>query len=558
MSAQTEPCLTDPECVQNWLAQLSWPDLESSAASLSIQLTRLAKIKLAASERLELLERYHDPVLQLTTALEDRLLDCALPLANSDQETAKQLLELCRLMADNYLQVVFAPEFLDGERLNPARRQTALTRALAWLARLARHSAEVYRPPQENFWRVVYQIYCWLETHALLPLPNSEEISPLRNQLFRILLLGVCGLGRFRPREIKQIDQFLEHLAEYAEIGPQPVRENYRARFFFDISLPRPPRSVKLLRPVSPPPDSMRFLYTQKVTQKLLASISSLSEQETLPGSQAKKLALRLAHLLGAPSQRKWRRRQERRDCLLIAGFSQLIASLIREGQVDEELSRLLPAPTLFDPSAEFRADFKLLPLDAEAIQREEERFEAEVWCQLLNEQATTSEDKIWGCSFTAEGSTIQFPGRFADACAGGYCLIWLDHTCPKLKVGEILGINHTQGEIEVGAIRWLRQETAEEIAVGVELLSFTASLVVVGPWIKPTAPAYPRRRWGLLLPPQPVLNRPTCLLSPAGAWQPGQWVEIQHSLANKQTYCLKQRIDATLAYDLFSLEKID
>lgn len=566
MLAQINPCLTDPDQVQTWLTELSWLDVDHTAASLVEQLKRLAEIRLPAQQRSRLLELYQSPALQLTEDLENRLLDAALPLCDLDQKTARRLLELCHRMTANYTRGVFAPEFFDPQEFDPAQRQITLTRVLDWLARLARHSAQVYRPPREGFWRTVYRIYLLLEAHGfLLPPPLSSpqraESFDLRTNLLRILLFGLCGPGRFRPRELKQIDQFLERFAGYAEIHRQNILRNQPARFFFDCAVFKPPRSVKLLKGVEPSPCGLRFLYPQKVTQKLLESVSGIPKQELLPQSQARKLALRLAHILGAPRQRKWRRFQEQKECLLITGLSELIAVLSREGQMDKELCRLLPAPTLpADSGAEFRTDFELLPLDDRPVQREAQRSELDILRQLLDGQAKIGANEIWiqSLKLTQKNGRTRFPGRFADVCTGGYCVIWLDHACTKLKVGEILGINHTQGEIEVGAIRWLRQETTQEIAVGVELLSFAASLVVVGLWLPSAGSAVPRREWGLLLPAPPTFGRPACLLAPACAWQRGQWVEIYRGLAERQNYCLKQLIDSTPAYDLFGLEKIN
>ncbi len=557
MLAQINPCLTDPDQVQTWLMELPWLNVDQTTASLIDQLKALGQTQIPPPQRNRLLKLYRSPSIQLSEDLENRLLDCALPMGDPDQETARRLLELCHQMIANHTLVIFAPEFLDPEQLDPAECRITLTHMLDWLARLALHSAQIYSPPAEDFWRTVYRIYLLLETQAFL-----SQSPDLRTQLGRILLFGACGPGRFRPRELKQIDQFLYHFAGYAEIQRQSILGNRQARFFFDCATFKPPRSVKLLKAVAPPPRGLRFLYPHKVTQKLLECVAGIPNQELLPQPQAKKLALRLAHILGAPRQRKWRRLREQRECLLIAGLSELIAALIREGQIDKEFYKLVPASAISaDTGTEFSADFELLPLEDGPIQQHDnQRSEVNIFRQLLDGQAKIDAHEIWlqSLSQTKENGRIRFSGRFADVCAQGYCLIWLDHACTKLKVGEILGINHTQGEIEVGTIRWLRQETTREIAVGVELLSFAASLVVVSLWLPFPSPAVPQREWGLLLPAQPVLGRPACLLAPAFAWQRGQWVEIYRSLAERQNYCLKQLIDSTPAYDLFGLEKIN
>ncbi|GAB6068441.1 cyclic-di-GMP receptor FimW [Methylothermus subterraneus] len=544
--------LTDPERVQAWLNGLAKLDLDPTATQLIARLQALGKAQLPLPQRERLLKLHQPLAIQLSEALESRLLDSALPLSDPDRKTAHKLLELSRQMTINYLQAVLAPGFLDApaSKLKPS---LTLAHALDWLARLARHRAQVYHPPGEGFWKTVYRVYRLLETHALLPpAPGSGEISPFRAQLLRVLLFASCGPGRFRPRELQRIDQLLARFAGYAEIHRRPAVPDQKARFFFDCEASAPPRALKLLPSENRSRPGLRFLYPHPVVQRLLESVSTPNDGQA-PREQ--KLALRLAHVLGAPRQRKWRRMPEQRECLLLVGLAELIAALLKEGQANQELITLLPKSPPAAADAEFSADFKLLPLESEPAQRNDLRSEASAFQQLA-ESAQSDAQALWTRSLNPipGHGKIRFPGRFADVCAQGYCLIWLDRACTQLKIGEILGINHTQGEIEVGAIRWLRQEPQGEIAVGVELLSFAASLVVVS---LPMDLAPPRREWGLLLPAQPAIDRPACLLAPACRWRSGQWVEIYRSRVNKQTYNLKQRLDATPAYELFALENI-
>lgn len=535
--------------------ELPWLNLDQTIPKLLNQLQALAQTRLLPQQRNRLLNLYQPYLIQLTIELEGHLLDCALPLSDRDQETARLLLELDRQMIANYKQILIAPEFLDSSQSSPSERQVSLTRMLEWLARLARHSALIYSDPGEEFWRTVYRIYFFLEAQGWLP--HSFEvgtISTLYTNLVRVLLFGACGPGRFRPWELMQIDQLINRFASQAKIHSQNTLGNWQARFFFDATTLKPPRPIKLLKEAGQL-RNLRFLYPHQVTHRLLEHVSGTSE--FLPRRQDKKLALRLAHLLGAPRQRRWRRFSEQKECLLIVGLSELIATLSEQGQI-RGLRRLLSDST-FAATEVGQADFELLPQGDGLVQHDNLRSEVSIFHQLTDGQTKTDANQIWMRSLqsTQGNGRTKFLGQFADVGAGGYRLIWLDSTYTKLKVGEILGINHTQGEIEVGVIRWLRQESASKVAVGIELFSFAASPVVVSLWSSSNAAAH-KRDFGLLLPVQPFLSRPACLLAPSCAWQRGQWVEIYQSPTEKQSYCLKQLIDSTSAYDLFKLEPIN
>ncbi|WP_022949304.1 hypothetical protein [Methylohalobius crimeensis] len=571
MSAQTHSYSTDPDRLQSWLAELSWLDEDQTAAKLLPPLQALARAPIPPRQRYRLLELYQPRLFSLTEALENRLLDAALPLQDRDRETARQLLALCRQMIANAIQVTLEPEFFHPRSWGPSERVALLNHTLDWLARMARHSAQVYHSLDENYWRTVYRLYLLLEAQGMLAgisHPKNQAATPepdpdIRTHLFRILLFGLCTPQQFRPEELKQIDGFLRRFAGYAEIHYLSRRQPLKAAFFFDGARPQAPCSIKRFKQIEPPPEIPRFIHTRPVTQKLLAYVASSHSlgDEILPLSRAKKLALRLAHILGAPAQRKWRRIPEQKDCFLIAGLSELIAALAREDSTGRSLSHLLPPTPERDAKTEYNIDFELIPLDdAPEYEYQAQRSEANIFQQLLDNHNQLDPQEIWPRKPSPPSSSqrIRFPGRFANVCAQGYCLIWLDHSCAKLKVGELLGINHTQDEIEVGAIRWLRQESERQVTVGVELLSFTARLVVVGKELPDADALQPQREWGLFFPAQPATRCPPSLLAPASVWQRGQWVEIYRNRKEKERFCLKQRSDATPAYDLFELEPIN
>lgn len=546
--------LTDPQRLQAWLDQLPWLDTRRASSCVLQVLERLSRqTGLSWHQRDALLQVCHPYVHQLADALEQTLLDAPLPLADGHQDDARRLLALCDAMAENHISLVFddRPDQSDTTSL-----AESVGRTLEWLARQARHQAQVYAPVDETFWRTFYRIYRLIEKEELL----SAGSETLRIPLFRILLFHLAGPQRFRQRELQQIDRFLRHYGQWATIRRQSHFRNHKAGFFFDCESTRPPCSVKLLKQLDPPPGKVRFLFVQAVTQKLLNYVSSAQTEgfETLPLVQARKLALRLAHLYGAPRQRRWRRFEEKSACRLVVGLEDLIAVLDQQGRVHEELQGLVPqAPQKQDATVLFAADFELLPQEG-ASEADPSHFRSELDCfQFLqqNKPAISRED-IWPPSSAhTVPQSLHFPGYLADASARGYRLIWFDHSVARLKVGEIITVFQGQNDPEIAAIRWLRSNPDHSVTAGVELLSFTTQAVVVSLKIPDDRELEPQRDWGLLLPEQPATGQPACLLTPAFTWQKGQWVDIHRSRNDKTGYSLTRLLDSTPAYDLFALE---
>ena len=547
--------LTDPSQLRAWLDQVPWLDTHRASACLLQVLERLSRQSgLSWHQRDALLQVCHPYAHQLADALEQILLDAPLPLADDHQDDARRLLALCDSMVENHLDLVFA----DQNDIEPLAESVG--RTLEWLARQARHQAQVYAPVDEGFWRRFYRIYRLIEKSDWLE-AGTETPAALQTHLCRILLFHLAGPQRFRQRELQQIDRFLRHYAHLTTIRRQSHFRNHKAGFFFDCETPNPPCSIKLLKQVEPPPGDPRFLFVQAVTQKLLDYVSSAQTEgfETLPLVQARKLALRLAHLYGAPRRRRWRRFEEKTACRLVVGLEDLIAVLDQQGRVHQELQGLVPRPLRQDATVLFAADFELLPQEG-ASEADPSRCRSEVDCFQFLQRAkpATSWEDIWSSSGAhIDPRAVHFSGRLTDASARGYRLVWLDHSVARLKVGEIVTVFQGQNDPEIAAIRWLRSHPDHSVTAGVELLSFTAQVVVVSLQIPDNRRLEPRRDWGLLLPEQPVTGQPTCLMAPAFTWQKGQWVDIYRSRNDKTGYSLTRLLDSTPAYDLFALEPI-
>ncbi len=547
--------LTDPSQLRAWLDQVPWLDTHRASAGLLQVLERLSRQSgLSWHQRDALLQVCHPYAHQLADALEQTLLDAPLPLADDHQDDARRLLQLCDSMVENHLDLVFA----DQNDIEPLAESVG--RTLEWLARQARHQAQVYAPVDEGFWRRFYRIYRLIEKSDWLE-AGTETPAALQTHLCRILLFHLAGPQRFRQRELQQIDRFLCHYGQWAMIRRQPGFRNIKAGFFFDCEAPSPPCSVKLLKQVEPPPGEVRFLFLQAVTRKLLNYVSSAQTEgfETLPLVQARKLALRLAHLYGAPRRRRWRRFEEKTACRLVVGLEDLIAVLDQQGRVHQELQGLVPRPLRQDATVLFAADFELLPQEGGA-EVDPSRCRSEHGCYqfLQRNKPAVSQEDIWSpapCHTASQA--LHFSGRLADASARGYRLVWLDHPEARLKVGEIVTIFQGHNDLEIGTIRWLQSNPDRTITTGLELLSFTAQVVVVSLQIPDDRRLEPRRDWGLLLPEQPVTGQPTCLMTPAFTWQKGQWVDIYRSRNDKTGYSLTRLLDSTPAYDLFALEPI-
>jgi len=557
--------LTDIDDLRQWLESRPWLDIQQTGTEVLKQLTALDQTPMAADRRAALLELYQPYLKPLTESLERILLDAARPLPPSNHSSAEHLLTLCQQMVSNLRRVLFSPDFLAPNGFRQNDRFSLLFHMSDWLSRLQLYYAQIYQSPGANFWHTVYRIYNLVETSPLF-LSDPKAPSKIRSLLAPILLFGAATPEKFRPRELKQIHILLKNYAHLVEFHNQPRKGTNKAIFFFDTKTPAPPTPIKLLGQISPSNTDLTFLFPQHLIKALLTFITAPEPpiETVLPRQQSKKLTVQLTRLFSAPKRRKWRRLREEGTCQLAIGIEQLLSVLIDQGKVSDDLFELLPTRQYSGRTENwFQDDFEILPLENTMASPDDhdQKSETKVFWDLEGSRDKITSQDIWPPEDSADkdpGRTERYPAQLANSSAQGYCLLWFDHTPNVLKVGEIIGIIHTPGELEVGTVRWLKHDTHSSMRLGIELLSFAATGIVTYSHVNEQNEKRGKKgELGLLLPPQPALKKPASLLLSSHSWKTGQWVRVYRDKADYEVYSLKQRIDATPAYDLFSLEKI-
>lgn len=558
------PIYTDCNQLEEWLNTLPWLDCYNTGMNVLKQLNALNHTLLSANKRSQLLALYHPHLIQILDGLGNHLLDACLPLTGDSKLQASLALALHQQLSEGYISIVFSKDFAGNPELSLKERAKTILRAIESLHGLLVFSAQIYEPKDGEFWRKVYRLFEIAEQCGLLD-QSSQHGKFIHERFNRLFLFSLCRPQAFRQRDLKQIDLFLQCFAGQAEIRQQLQTNNRKAYFFFDLFEPTAPRSIKFIE--HPEFDSSRFLYCQDVVKELLAYVTephNYSGKTVLPVKACRKIALQAAHALGAPKRRKWNRLQESGECLLVVGLEDLIATLDKENKIHPNLKTLLPPPILrVTDNLINHIDFELLPLDEDENFNpdgvfDEGKSEHDIYQRLVSLIKEPMETQIWERAPIKQTPEDQnhFPGKVVNSSAQGYCLVWLDHSLAKLKVGELLVIYNHNDELEIGTIRWLQKDTDQGLLVGVELLTFAIKVVVVNLKLLPDSKVDQRREWGIIIPPQPTMGRPASLISPAFAWQQGHWVEVHHDDKTVENYWLKTLIESTPAFDLFALEK--
>jgi len=147
---------------------------------------------------------------------------------------------------------------------------------------------------------------------------------------------------------------------------------------------------------------------------------------------------------------------------------------------------------------------------------------------------------------------------RTSNESAGGYCIEWYAQNAPRVRVGEVLGIQSVQEEAHysVGLIRWIQYASRESLQVGVELIApqCRAASSYVGDLRAVRDRRSLKTEPALLLPPVPAAARPATVLLPTIKHKPDDVVWL-YSETQDQLVRLGELVDATGACSRFAFE---
>jgi len=108
---------------------------------------------------------------------------------------------------------------------------------------------------------------------------------------------------------------------------------------------------------------------------------------------------------------------------------------------------------------------------------------------------------------------------RTSNESAGGYCIEWYAQNAPRVRVGEVLGIQsvHEDMAVSVGLIRWIQYATRDSLRVGVELIApqCRAAQAYVGDLQAVRDRRALKTEPALVLPAAPAANRLATVLLP-------------------------------------------
>ncbi len=551
--------LLDMKSAEAWIGALPKANVGEMARQTYQALLQLNRMELPDSHCLKLCDRFTELVDFLDGALERHFVDTAFPLSQKGERVASLVRELC-------LELSIAPKIvveriLAGihEAADQRLLTVALNRAIRHLGRALYQAVHVYQPWLPQAWREIHAMYAYAIDHGLDKVPvrtrmdDPESPTSTIGDLYRqLIVLGTAEPYRLRQREIKTVyESGLAWGRDLVFVAPQgtEIKASHR---LIDLTSDREPLLVERLAGT----EQGRFSLVD--LGPLAARLRS--ELEKAPADNGGRAHWLLSSALLRRLSDGWENASRRRfprtrlvfELNVVVGLSAIHSELSGKGvgTPGQAASLYSTDPTAASKRLENQS-LGLVPLGTDrtspAFRKGAEALgpaeTAIPWVGRAGEPAD-------------EGHSLTV--KTANESASGYCIEWHSQNAPKIRVGEVIGVQSTAEEHQfaIGLMRWMQYTGPDSLRVGVEMIAPRCQPVQshVGGPVALRDRAGLKTQPGLLLPAVPASGRsPSLLLANVGLKE-GDSVWLFSDTAD-QLVKLGEMLDATGSCVRFAYE---
>ena len=552
-AAPADYVFLDPKGTDAWFTTLPKTNFGELARQLFQALQQFNRVEVPDGRRIEVAERLGEAVDYLARNLQRHYTDTAFPLADKAAQVAALVRELDAEMAASYKIVV--ERILGGiHEADDQRHLTiAVNRAVRYLGRTLYRAVLVYQPWPAHYWREIHTLYAFAAKNGLANQPIRERLgdndspAPTLTDLYRqAVVLAAAEPQRLRQREIEAVFQNGVRWGKALDVSSAEGIEVKPTHRLVDLTADKEPMLVERLAE----PAKGRFLLVD-----LAPLADTLRAELEKIGGEAPQEAHR--KLVGAMLQQlsdSWVQPPTRRFSRTRLVFE--LRVLVGLAAIHRELSSQHAAV-----AAPRRGQARHLTPESVAYAL------APLGLDLLSEDPAVTGPKEQPINFHSDQDAapasppVAVTVRTNNESAAGYCIEWYAQNAPRIRVGEVLGIQsvHEDMQFSVGLIRWIQYATRDSLRVGVELIA--PQCRAVNSYVGDLRAVRDRRSLktepALLLPAVPAGDRPATVLLPTIKHKQGDVVWL-YSEAADQRVRLGELVDATGACSRFAFDVLE
>ncbi len=537
-----------PKRVRQWINTLPMANSSEAARRIQQTLQTQNRVQLKDENRLGLLSLFHAPIASLSDTLFQTFVTLPLPLSKKNREFVDAVIGLRRELAIGYKIAI-----MDALARSTAPSQIpfmaeAIARAINALAGELVASYQFYLPVPKGLWAELHQLYRFAETHEFahqtLSLAEDDGESTIAQAYARALLLGFGNPYGLAQNDAQKAYRFLcEWPLKVKLIEAVDQVKSSAGQYLVSLQADGPgvplPKDLELARD-----ETLRVLDVIGLVGDTHLLIRRLQDGDSpqdlgLPGDFADRANQDLLRRLGQ-SWGRWIKRQSHRN--LSRDSVRLCVGL-------KATHYFLSGETPFIPDT----DNSTTGSDAPAVDVGEEFIDLDLIAGSAASKGDEAEIEISSYevdSWIEKGTFQVYQWHARDESAGGLALERHGDFAEGLRVGDLIGLEHNHGAWRVAVVRWLKSASADQVEMGVQLLSPDARPVTARRLGGESATDQ-RRFQAILLPANRVLRQPHTLVLPPGSYTPDCRFELVGRSEEPEAVIGAKVVERTGAFEL-------
>ena len=489
--------LLDPKETQVWFEALPMANIGETARRVFNTLIEFNRIEVPDLLRVRTVEKFRPPVEYITNNLLKYYVDVGLPLSPKGDKTAALARELQKELAISYKIIV--ERMIAGDSSNFDRRLLviALHRTLHYLGQSLLQSALVYTTWPEGIWREINSVYAYASQNGIHDVPvkpddgrDAAGSTTIEDQFKALMLFASATPHRLRQSHARLLYAHLEDWSNDTAILAEDDGGTSLGRFNVDLWADSAPVHNALRTPV--PGKRIAILDVRELLKRLRNDFENAPWDSRKVLQSGKPVVTRpLLRLLilawSRPPDRRFVRTKLNFDLHVVAGLHAIYGNLQADEQPPyatyrtplftlEEVDKPSASRNKIQWSSGSLEDVSLAPLDSNPASDSMFRDSFLVGSHgpvppVPPPQAVEpTEDKPLAEITESERHTV----KTVNESAGGYCIRWQGDHIPRVKIGELIGVESPQDRRKygLGVVRWMKQQPDQSLELGLEVIS--------------------------------------------------------------------------------------
>lgn len=533
--------LENPKEIEAWITTLPVANVGETSRQVFKTVVELNRLELPNQVRIKVAELLREPISYITDNLRKYYFDAPFPLSAKNRKIAVLNRELYSELATAYK--VFIENMLSGNYGKFDRKLLVISihRAIRYLSMMIYQSTIIYDPFPTGSWKEIHRLFSYAEQNniddILVKEGKGKATSSISDQYKQMLLFSIGTPYRLRQREIEHIFNRLPDWSKQVVLDTPDGKSKNANHFIVNLRSDSPPFHMELR--TQEPDEHSRIIDTQGLVQMLRGNFEELpqerssSEAKTTNVQISKHLLRQLLNVYSTASKREFVRTKLNFELTAAVSLAAIHSLLSAEQQTEEPT----PPARVDDPSQAWFSQASNSPgVNAVLYTSQTRKLSLSSPEQTFGEETYltgTEYDSSFGPGGTpswvvddSEKSYETFSCKTFNESAGGYCINWQGINAPKIRIGEIVGIQSAtkSGQFGIGITRWMKNSSNQGLQVGLEMIAPSSTAVQV--FIE-DKDSYSSTQKGLLLPELVASGRPASLIIPTLPFKVGNTLRI-------------------------------